>query len=55
MTYRLAIIRTSVDEAIVDVEANSVEEAQQKARMMVDTATYSQKDKITYKMEGVNE
>lgn len=54
MTYQIAIIRTSRDEAIVDVEADSFEEAKQKARMMVNEVTYSQKQKPGYEMEQVN-
>lgn len=54
MKYKIAIIRTSRDEAIVDVEANSIEEAKQKARMMVNEVTFSQKQKPGYEMEEVN-
>lgn len=52
--YRIAIIRTSREEAIVDVVADSIEEAKQKARTMVDKVTYDQAQKPGYEMEEVN-
>lgn len=54
MKYKIAIIRTSRDEAIVEVKADSIEEAKQKARMMVDEITFGQAQKPGYEMEEVN-